>query len=116
MSMSDYAAKIDVILAKIFALKAHVLPANRNAMEQYLYYVWTMVTMLTTAFRRVDVDEQLLHRFEEYTLAEEKRLGENLKTTKYDIDARDTLDLIRGPGRIEKVCLVGHSKPGRPLT
>ncbi|KAI1785580.1 hypothetical protein LXA43DRAFT_1037408 [Ganoderma leucocontextum] len=102
MSMSDYAGKIDVLLAKMFALKGNVLPANRNAMEQYLYYVWTIVTMLTTAFRRVEVDEQLLQRFEDYTRAEEKRLSENLKTAKYDIDAQDTLDLIRGPGRIEK--------------
>ncbi len=101
--MSDYVAKIDVVLAKMFALKPLVLPANRNAMEQYLYWVWTMVTMLTAAFRRVDVDEQLLRRFEDYTQAEENRLSENLKTAKYDIDAQDTLDLIRGPGRIEKV-------------
>ncbi|PIL29961.1 hypothetical protein GSI_07872 [Ganoderma sinense ZZ0214-1] len=102
ISMSDYAAKIDVLLAKMFALKTHVLPANRNAMEQYLLPVWTIATMLTAAFRRVDVDEQLLQRFEDYTEAEEKRLAENLKTAKYDIDAQDTLDLIRGPGRIEK--------------
>ena len=106
MSMSDYAVKIDVVLAKMFALKAHLLPANRNAIEQYLFTVWTIVTMLTAAFRRVEIDEQLLHRFEDYTKSEEQRLAENLKTAKYDIDARDTLDLICGPGRIEKVRLL----------
>ena len=104
--MSDYAAKIDIVLAKMFALKTHLLPANRNAIEQYLFTVWTIVTMLTAAFRRVEIDEQLLHRFEDYTKSEEQRLAENLKTAKYDIDARDTLDLICGPGRIEKVFLL----------
>ena len=103
MSMSDYAGKIDVLLAKMFALKPLVLPANRNAMERYLWVVWTCVTMLTNAFRRVDIDETLLSKFDDYTKSEESRLLKNLETVKYDIDARDTLELIRGPGRIEKV-------------
>ncbi|TBU21891.1 hypothetical protein BD311DRAFT_869699 [Dichomitus squalens] len=102
MSMSDYASKIDVLLAKMFALKPHVLPANRNAMERYLWVVWTCVTMLTNAFRRMDVDEALLSKFDDYTKSEENRLLKNLETAKYDIDARDTLELICGPGRIEK--------------
>ena len=116
MSMSDYAAKIDVVLAKMFALKTHLLPANRNAIEQYLFTVWTIVTMLTVAFRRVEIDEQLLHRFEDYTKSEEQRLAENLKTAKYDIDAQDTLDLICGPGRIEKVLLLNSWIPANCLS
>ena len=103
MSMSNYAGKIDVLLAKMFALKPLVLPANRNSVEEYLRYVWKHVTTLTAAFRKVDVDAQLLHKFEDYTQAEESRLLENLKTTKFVIDAQNTLDLIRGPGGIEKV-------------
>ncbi|KAM5542274.1 hypothetical protein V8D89_004147 [Ganoderma adspersum] len=102
MSMSNYAGKIDILLANMSALKTHVLPANRNAMEQYLCSVWTIVTMLTAGLRRIEVDKQLLHRFEDYTQAEEKRLLENLKTAQYNIDRRDTFDLICGPGRIEK--------------
>lgn len=108
MSMSNYAGKIDILLANMSALKTHVLPANRNAMEQYLCTVWAVVTMLTASLCRVAVDKQLLHRFEEYTQAEEKRLLENLKTAQYNIDTRDTLDLICGPGRIEKVLPLNH--------
>ena len=102
--MSDYAAKIDILLAKMFSLKRQALPTNRNGIEQYLCTVWTRVSTLTAAFRRVEVDEALLRKFEDYTEAEEDRLLRNLETVKYDIDARDTLELIRGPGRIEKVC------------
>ncbi|RPD56321.1 hypothetical protein L226DRAFT_469232 [Lentinus tigrinus ALCF2SS1-7] len=102
MVMSDYAAKIDVILAKMFSLKAQVLPANRNAVEQYLNHVWTMITMLTSAFRRTPIDESVMSKFESYTKQEENRLRQNLKDVKYDFDARDTVDIVRGPGRIEK--------------
>ncbi|KAI1785577.1 hypothetical protein LXA43DRAFT_899476 [Ganoderma leucocontextum] len=102
MSMSDYAKKINILLAKMFALRPLVLPANRNEMEKYLSYVWTAVAMLTSAFRRVDVDEQILHHFDDYTQAEEKRLSENLQTVKYIIDTPDTAYLICGLGRIEK--------------
>ncbi|TBU25684.1 hypothetical protein BD311DRAFT_492317 [Dichomitus squalens] len=101
-SMSDYAAKIDVLLAKMFSLKRYALPTNRNAIEQYLGTVWTRISTLTAAFRRVEVDEALLRKFEDYTESEEDRLLRNLETVKYDIDARDTLELIRGPGRVEK--------------
>ena len=103
--MSNYAAKIDSLLANMSALKTHVLPDNRNTTERYLGTVWPLVTMLTAAFRRIEVDKQLLHRFEDYTQDEEKRLSENLRTVKFYIDTQDTLDLIRGQGRIEKVLL-----------
>ena len=106
MVMSDYAAKIDVILAKMFSLKAQVLPANRNAVEQYLNIVWTLVTALTSAFRRTPVDESLMNKFESYTKREESRLRQNLTDVRYDFDARDTVDIVRGPGRIEKVRVV----------
>ncbi|KAI0757704.1 hypothetical protein C8Q80DRAFT_1216217 [Daedaleopsis nitida] len=103
MVMSEYASKMDVILAKMFSLKAHVLPANRSMVEKYLYMVWDRVTLFTAAFRRTPTtDESLVGRFESYTTAEETRLRRNLETVRYDIDAWDTLELVRGPGRIEK--------------
>ena len=104
--MSDHVTKIDILLAKMFELKRYVLPANRNAVEQYLHHVWTCITSLTAAFRRVHIDDELLRLFERYTSASERRLAENLKTIRYDIDAEDTLALICGPGPIEKVFLL----------
>ena len=107
MSMSDYARKIDFLLAKMFALKPLVLPANHNAMDQYLGTVWTRVTTLTYAFRRVHIDETLLSKFVDYTKSEESRLLENLKMAKYDIDAQGTLIAI--------AVLVGLSRYTNPF-
>ncbi|RDX51421.1 hypothetical protein OH76DRAFT_1481353 [Lentinus brumalis] len=102
MVMSDYAEKIDIILAKMASLKAQVLPANRNSIEHYMNLIWTIVAMITAAYRRSSKDESLMARFESYTTAEENRLRRNLEDARYDFDARDTLDIVRGPGTIEK--------------
>ncbi|PIL29957.1 hypothetical protein GSI_07868 [Ganoderma sinense ZZ0214-1] len=100
--MSSYAAKIDGFLSQMVALKPLVLPANRTAVEHYLDSVWARAAMLTSAFRRVEIDEEIRRNFEEYSQAEEQRLSQNLETVKYIIDGRETLDLVCGPGRIEK--------------
>jgi hypothetical protein len=44
-----------------------------------------------------------LGRFKSYLEAEEARLSTNLKAVDYVIDGTDTLTLITGVGRIEKV-------------
>ncbi len=104
--MRSYAEKIDVLLAKMFAIKRDVLPANRNGVDHYLYNVWTRSTKLTAAFGRpTAIDKGLLNRFEDYAQAGQKRLVENLETINYKIDAEDTLTRICGPGPIEKVFL-----------
>ena len=106
MVMSDYAAKIDIILAKMFSIKSEVLPANRSSVDKYLDTVWQLISELTTGLRRIPMDDVLFSKFESYIKWEEDRLHTNLKTVKYDIDAADTLELVRGPGRIEKVNLI----------
>ena len=106
--MSDYVEKIDIILAKMFSLKALVLPPNRNSVELYLNVVWTLSASLVGAFRRAPKDVSLMARFETYTKSEEARLRRNLEDARYDFDARDTVDIVRGPGTIEKVCMVAE--------
>ena len=103
MAMTSYASKIDLLLAKMFSLKSLVLPANRNYLERYLSRIWTPVTELTTALRRTPGNEVLRAKFQPHVDAEEARLRRNLEAFRYDIDARDALMLITGPGRIEKV-------------
>ncbi|KAI0668784.1 hypothetical protein C8Q78DRAFT_1081152 [Trametes maxima] len=102
MTMTDYAAKIDNILGKMFAVKSHVLPANRRSVDQYLDSVWSPITELTTGFRRAERNDVLEERFESYVTSEENRLRDALAGVRYDIDAADTLQLVTGPGRIEK--------------
>lgn len=105
MVMSTYCQKIDHILSKMFSLREHVLPVNRAEIAKYLYARWSPTTELTAGFRRVPADDVLLSKFQAHIEGEETRLRENLERFDYDIDAQDSLDLITGPGRIEKVCI-----------
>lgn len=103
MAMTHYAVQIDNLLEKMFAIKSLILPANRRFVEKYLDSVWSLVTELTTGFRRAEWSDALRERFQSYVLAEEEKMREQLEIVRYDIDAADTLLLITGPGRIEKV-------------
>ena len=103
MAMTHYAVQIDSLLEKMFAIKPLVLPANRRFVEKYLDSVWSYVTELTAGFRRAEWSEALRERFQGYVEAEEEKMRDQLEIMRYDIDAADTLLLITGPGRIEKV-------------
>ncbi|KAI0653783.1 hypothetical protein C8Q70DRAFT_1059002 [Cubamyces menziesii] len=102
MTMTHYVIEIDRILDKMFAVKPHVLPANRRSVELYLDQIWSPITALTTGFRRADRNDNLDDRFRDYASAEECRLRDALERVRYDIDAPDILQLVTGPGRIEK--------------
>ncbi|KAI9062327.1 hypothetical protein FKP32DRAFT_1612624 [Trametes sanguinea] len=102
MTMTRYVVDIDHILDKMFAIKSHILPANRRSVERYLDQVWSPITELTTALRRAERNDVVEDRFRGYVQAEEDRLREGLEQARYDIDAVDTLQLVTGPGRIEK--------------
>ncbi|CDO69805.1 hypothetical protein BN946_scf184803.g3 [Trametes cinnabarina] len=97
MTMTRYVVEIDHLLDKMFAVKSHVLPANRRAVERYLDQVWSPITELTTAFRRAERNDVVEDRFRDYADAEEDRLREGLMGVKYDIDAADTLQLYLFP-------------------
>lgn len=53
----------------------------------------------------LEFDEDLFAKFSSYVSAEEARLRKNLESVAYNIDAVDTLGIVTGPGRLEKVCL-----------
>lgn len=88
----------------MFALRPLVHPVNRISVDQYLRIVWWRVAQTTTSFTPFyPSDTSLVTQFQSYTEAEEERIRKNLEEFHYDIDAMDTLALITGPGRIEKV-------------
>ena len=104
MVMCNYSEKIDSILERMSALCKHVLPVNRVEMDKYLSLTWPLATEFTSGLRRAPMSDDLLSWFQTHVESEEKRLRDNLEIFKYIIDAEDTLELITGPGRIEKVC------------
>jgi hypothetical protein len=84
-------------------IRTEVLPANRRLIDHYFTFVWKRVQKLTAAVPSplyLPLDPE---KFAPYLEAEVTRLSTNLKAVKYIIDGTDTLSLITGVGRIEKV-------------
>jgi hypothetical protein len=80
-----------------------VLPPNREAFDRYFEYTWASVHTLTAAVPSQNSGPDDSKRFQSYLEAEEDRLGNNLRAVDYVIDGIDTLSLVAGVGRIEKV-------------
>ena len=104
-SIIDYADKIEELFAKMEETRAEVLPPNQKFFDNYFTFAWKIVHTLTTAVTPLEPELGTgdLERFKPYLEAEEIRLSTNLKAVNYDIDGTDTLTLITGVGRIEKV-------------
>ena len=86
-------------------VRAEVLPPNRRSVDDYFRYVWEPVHTLTAAVTPLQPESGpgSGDKFKLYLEAEEARLSTNLKAVDYTIDGTDTLTLITGVGRIEKV-------------
>jgi hypothetical protein len=106
-SIIDYSRKIEELFAKMAGVRSVVLPPNRDAVDRYFASVWWAVHTLTAAvlpqyfWQYSEPDDS--KRFKTYIEAEEARLRNNLRAVDYVIDGIDTLPLIAGVGRIEKV-------------
>lgn len=88
-------------------MKSAVLPENRDLVEYYIYKVWRVGVELTISFRKPEsLPDWLETKFQEYVTYEEERIKKNLKDIRYDIDALDTVYIVAGPGRIEKVSIM----------
>lgn len=79
-----------------------ILGMNRLAVDSYLTETWGPSLTLTGGVEWHG-DPQLLARFQVYLDHEEERLRSNLEHVKYHIDASDTLSLVLGPRKLEKV-------------
>jgi hypothetical protein len=105
-SIIDYSRKIENLFAKMEGLRSVVLPPNREAIDRYFASVWLVVhgltaPMLSESSESSGSDD--INKFDSYLEAEEARLGNNLRAVDYIIDGIDTLPLIAGIGRVEKV-------------
>jgi hypothetical protein len=86
-------------------LLAEVLPPNRHSIVDYFTFSWDAIHMLTATVTSLQPESgpSTSDKFKSYLEAEEARLNTNLKAVDYVIDGTDTLTLITGEGRIEKV-------------
>jgi hypothetical protein len=120
-SIINYSRKIEDMLAKMEGLRSMVvLPPNREAVDRYFAIVWESVHALTAAVLSQHSSQYSgsddSNRFKSYLEAEEARLGNNLRAIDYVIDGVDTLPLIAGVGRIEKVRILQHTSHLSELT
>jgi hypothetical protein len=102
-SIIDYAEKIYDLFAKMEGVRAEVLPPNREIIDHYFTRTWREVCTLIDAVPSplsLSLNPEI---FKPYIEAEEARLSANLKAVNYIIDGSDTLSLVTGVGRIEKV-------------
>ena len=102
-SIIDYAQKIENLFAKMEGVRTLVLPPNREVFDKYMTLVWILVHTLTAAASSLSSGLDGTEKFKLHLEAEEARLGKNLRAVDYVIDGIDTLKLITGGGRIEKV-------------
>ena len=84
-------------------IRGEVLRPNREFVDSYFTYIWKPVHKLTAATPSPFYFPLDPEKFKPYLEAEEARLSANLKGVNYFIDGIDTLPLITGVGRIEKV-------------
>ena len=91
-------------------VRSHVLPPNRGAIDEYFIHVWEPVHTLTAALISLQPGPNNSDKFKLYLEAEEARLAANLNAVDYIIDGTDTLTLIAGVGRIEKVSTLGNTR------
>ena len=90
----------------MFSTLDEVLPVNRSLVDRYLgdnilHRVDLLMRSVTIYEDRGDSD--LREKIQPYVAEEERRLRSTLESIAWDIDTMDTLALITGPGRIEKV-------------
>lgn len=85
-------------------MRSTVLPENRYWADYYLKNVWPVAYELIKSFRPANVPDHVEAKFQEYADYEESRIRKNLEDIRFDIDALDTVYVVAGPGRIEKVC------------
>ncbi|EMD34625.1 hypothetical protein CERSUDRAFT_116799 [Gelatoporia subvermispora B] len=103
MTSTVYLTKIRSVLANMLDVIPHVLPRNRNIVDNYFSVVYCSLLPLLASLETCVVSSAHMQWFQGYIDIEEKRLKVNLEEVRYNVDAADTLRVnIIGPGRIEK--------------
>ena len=100
------------MLARIAIISKEVLPSNKNLMDLFngswwsSYYLDRMLAGVHEAVVDTADNPQLFERFKDYIEEEEAKMTKKLHSIMYFIDATNTLNLVTGSGRLEKVCHV----------
>ena len=97
------------MLARIAIISKEVLPSNKNLIDlltsswRPTYHLDTMLAGIHEAVMDTADNPQLFERFKDYIEEEEGKMAKKLHSIMYFIDATNTLNLVTGSGRLEKV-------------
>jgi len=92
------------MLNEMISLVPDLLPENRILARSYLYFTWEIIHTITDSLSLESRSTQnTTNLFKDHIRNEEDRIKANLNHVHYLIDGVDTLYLVAGPGRIEKV-------------
>ncbi|KAI4527948.1 hypothetical protein K525DRAFT_282684 [Schizophyllum commune Loenen D] len=104
-SLVDYRIKILRIMQRMYDRLQDLHPGNRDTVDRYLYYsAFRRIELLMRGFNvsRPCANQSLRKHYQEYTNQEEVRLRTSLEECDYDLDDTFTLNMVKGPGRIER--------------
>lgn len=90
----------------MYNLLDDILPVNRGLVDMYLgSYAFSRVELLLKSVNAYSGagEKELQEKIQPYITREEARLKDTLDIVDWNIDSMDTLSLITGPGRFEKV-------------
>ena len=95
------------LFAHMFSMRTGIKAENRYWVDYYLRAVWPVAFELAQSLRPANVAEHIEDKFQAFADFEERRIRQNLEDIRFDIDALDTVYVVAGPGRIEKVSAYG---------
>ena len=102
---TKYVEKIRRIMGLMYGLRSRVLSKNRFDVDYYLSKVWPTIVDLSEGLQESELPEELHERFLPFMEHEEALIRRNLQDIRFDIDALDTVYVVAGQGRIEKVII-----------
>ena len=103
MFMKKHRERVLEILSEMFSIYPALHPQNQKWAARYIRDIYPRCIELANSLEPWGDFPNLVEKFQEFDDAENERLRKNLEDIKYDIDDLDTLLLIAGPGRAEKV-------------
>ena len=110
---AKYGAQILELFNHLFSIRSTLLPENRYWADYYLKNVWPVAFELIKSFRSANIPDHIEAKFKDYAEYEENRIRKNLEDIRFDIDALDTVYVVAGPGRIEKVSIFSKKQTSR---
>lgn len=111
LTLKRYYNLVQILIGEIESKVAHSLQVNKQIIKNLVLdrsisgNIDRLLAGVYEAANDIYEDDELHDRFREFVVSEESRMQKILHILKYRIDAENTLRMVTGPGRLEKVWL-----------